>query len=119
MKDLPSLEQKQSGNLQLFKSHSFALLGSMKMSQSTSSLPSEQSCEPSQKYSCGKQVPSAHPSWPTVQLASSNRGWGIVISENDMILYDINVTSFLFNEVNVDLFKQFWKEMILFPSLKK
>lgn len=79
---VPSFEQKQSGNVHTDRSHVAAALGSLSASHHPSSLPSGQSTDPSQKYSFGKHVPSAHASWLlSPQLPSSSNGFGIFTSE--------------------------------------
>lgn len=73
---VPSLEQKQSGRKHCDRSHEPTAFGSFWWSHQPSSDPSRQSTLPSQKYSCGKQPPSAQPSSPSGQSALANSGLG-------------------------------------------
>lgn len=93
-----SFEQKHSGSWHTDVSQGSAAFGSAFGSQYPSSEPSAQSIDlqnariefnswtalathPSQKYSLGKQTPSAHPSWAELaQGAWCSKGFGTLVS---------------------------------------
>lgn len=78
---VPSFEQKHCGKWHFRGSQAPAAFGSCSTSHQPSSEPSGQSTEPSQKYSCGRQVPSAQPNWySSAQSAISSSGFGAGVS---------------------------------------